>query len=110
MPATSQAEKWPADHRNTAVESPPRARALEFREVYEHWFGPVSRWVRAMGGPQAESEDLVQDIFVVVHRRLPDFDGNNLAGWLYQIARRRVRDFRRLAWVKHTLFGREPVF
>jgi RNA polymerase sigma-70 factor (ECF subfamily) len=109
MPATSQAQKWPADYEKTAVASLPPAPVLEFREIYDHWFGPVSRWVRAMGSPQAESEDLVQDVFVVVHRRLPDFDGNNLPGWLYQIARRRVRDFRRLAWVKRTLFGGEPL-
>jgi RNA polymerase sigma-70 factor (ECF subfamily) len=48
-------------------------------------------------------------VFLVVHRRLPDFDGQNVAGWLYQIARRRVRDFRRLLWVKHMLFGSVPL-
>jgi RNA polymerase sigma-70 factor, ECF subfamily len=47
-----------------------------------------------MGAPEAEREDLVHDVFIVVHRRLHDFDGENLAGWLYQIARHRVRDFR----------------
>ena len=34
------------------------------------------------GRPTADRDDLVQDVFVVVHRRLPDFDGENLAGWL----------------------------
>ena len=29
------------------------------------------------------------------------FDGANLAGWLYRITRRQVRDFRRRTWVKH---------
>jgi len=53
-----------------------------------------------LGGPAAEREDLAQDVFVVVHRRLPYFDGKNIAGWLYQIARHRVRDFRRLVWVR----------
>lgn len=79
------------------------ARPTEFDDVYEAWFGEVSRWVRAMGGPAADREDLVQDVFVTVFRRLPDFDGRNLAGWLYQIARHRVRDFRRLCWVRHVL-------
>lgn len=81
----------------------------DFRTIYERWFEDVSRWVRAMGGPEAEREDLVQDVFLVVHRRLPDFDGNNVPGWLYQIARHRVRDFRRLLWVKHLLFGSVPL-
>jgi RNA polymerase sigma-70 factor (ECF subfamily) len=82
---------------------------LDFSEIYERWFDDVSRWVRAMGGPEADREDLVQDIFVIVHRRLPDFDGNNIPGWLYQIARHRVRDFRRLVWVRHLLFGSVPL-
>jgi RNA polymerase sigma-70 factor, ECF subfamily len=111
MPATNQRDEWPADSaEKSSVKHQPPAPELEFRAVYERWFGEVSRWIRAMGGPEAEREDLVQDVFLVVHRRLPDFDGNNLAGWLYQIARHRVRDFRRLSWVKYTLFGREPVF
>jgi len=78
---------------------------LSFHVIYASWFEQVSQWVRALGGPEADREDLVQDVFMVVHRRLPDFDGDNLPGWLYQIARRRVRDFRRLAWVKHFVFG-----
>jgi RNA polymerase sigma-70 factor (ECF subfamily) len=82
---------------------------LDFRTIYEARFAEVSRWISILGGPEAEREDLVQDVFVVVHRRLADFDGNNLAGWLYQIARRRVRDFRRLLWVRHLLFGGVPL-
>ncbi|MDP9036146.1 MAG: RNA polymerase sigma factor [Myxococcota bacterium] len=60
----------------------------------------MSRWIRAFGGPEADREDLVQDVFLVVHRRLPDFDGQNLPGWLYRITRRRVRDFRSLRWFR----------
>ncbi len=77
-----------------------------FEAVYERWFDEVTKWICAMGGPQADREDLVQDVFVVVHRRLHTFDGDNLAGWLYQITRRKVRDFRRLQWVKRVVFGR----
>lgn len=108
MPGTSQA-KWRAEQESAAIapERPPKP--LEFRAIYETWFQEVSRWVRAMGGPQADREDLVQDVFLVVHRRLPDFDGQNLPGWLYQIARHRVRDFRRLVWVRRMLFGRVPL-
>lgn len=79
---------------------------LGFDELYERWFAHVSRWVRALGGPAADREDLVQDVFVVAYRRLADFDGKNPAGWLYRIARRRVRDFRRLRWFKHLVQGR----
>jgi len=91
---------------NVAGEKPPlQEESLSFRAIYVRWYDQVSHWINAMGGPEADREDLVQEVFVVVHRRLPYFDGNNLPGWLYQIARRRVRDFRRLLWVKHLLFG-----
>lgn len=113
MPGSSQAEKWHvepdlAPQKAEKPQAEPPA-ALDFRTLYERWFDDVSRWVRAMGGPEADREDLVQDVFLVVHRRLPDFDGQNVAGWLYQIARHRVRDFRRLLWVKHLLFGSVPL-
>jgi RNA polymerase sigma-70 factor (ECF subfamily) len=99
-------EKWHAP----TLEAEPRAEPVaNFDQIYAAWYDDVSRWIRAMGGPEAEREDLVQDVFVVVHRRLDDFDGRNLAGWLYQIARRRVRDFRRLLWVKHLITRRSPL-
>jgi RNA polymerase sigma-70 factor, ECF subfamily len=76
------------------------ARA-EFRAIYDAWFEDVSRWIRALGGLEADRDDIVQEVFLVVRRRLKDFDGANLAGWLYRITSRQVRDFRRRAWVKH---------
>lgn len=83
---------------------PPDSRG-EFRVIYDAWFHHVSRWVGALGGPEADRDDIVQEVFLVVRRRLRAFDGTNLAGWLYRITRRQVRDFRRRAWVKH-IFAR----
>jgi RNA polymerase sigma-70 factor (ECF subfamily) len=83
-----------------ASASPTQPHTLSFDEIYRTFFDEVCRWTRALGGPEAEREDLVQDVFVIVHRRLPEFDGKNLAGWLYQITRHRVRDFRRLRWFR----------
>lgn len=92
-----------------AVTSRPGAPPLEFERVFEVWFARVASWVRALGAPESDQDDLVQDVFLVVHRRLSDFDGRNLAGWLYQIARRRVRDFRRLHWIRHVLASGVPL-
>ncbi len=80
-----------------------------FEVVYEAWFDEVRRWIRAMGGPEADRDDLVQEVFLVVHRRLPDFDGGNLPGWLYAITRRKVRDYRRLRWIKRMVFFEKGV-
>ena len=79
--------------------------ARDFRALYDAWFGDVARWIRALGAAPADQDDLVQEVFVVVHRRLPDFDGENVAGWLYRIAAHQVRDFRRLRWIRY-IFGR----
>ena len=72
-----------------------------FRALYDTWFEDVERWIRALGGLEADRDDIVQEVFLVVRRRLGSFDGTNPAGWLYRITRRQVRDFRRRTWVKH---------
>ena len=78
-----------------------RARDDEFAHFYHRWFDHVSRLVNLLGGPEADREDVLQEVFLVVRRRLASFDGVNPSGWLYQITRRQVRDFRNRAWVKH---------
>jgi RNA polymerase sigma-70 factor (ECF subfamily) len=77
------------------------SEALSFERIYQEWFGPVSRWALALGARRSDHEDLVQDVFTVAYRRLHLFDGHNIAGWLYLITRRKARDYRQLAWVRH---------
>jgi hypothetical protein len=55
-------------------------RDVQFREIYEKWFDDVVGWLYALGAPPAETEDLAQEIFIVVRRKLAQFDGGNLAG------------------------------
>jgi RNA polymerase sigma-70 factor (ECF subfamily) len=64
------------------------------------------RWIRALGGLDAELDDLAQEVFLVVQRKLPQFDGVNLNAWLYKIARNQVSDHRRRAWVRYFLISR----
>lgn len=86
---------------------PPRAPAPEggFAQIYKTWFHEVCRWIRARGGPESELEDLAQEIFLVVRRRLPDFDGANLPAWLYRITANTVSDHRRCAWFRRVFRG-----
>lgn len=72
-----------------------------FREIYERSFDDVVRWLYALGVPGSDTEDLAQEIFLVVRRKLDRFDGGNLTGWLYRIAQLTVRDHRRRAWFKN---------
>lgn len=77
-----------------------RSTPLEFAAIYDAWFDHVARWLRALGAPPADTEDLAQDVFLVVRRRLGDFDGRNVAGWLYRIASRQVWQHRRRRWIQ----------
>jgi RNA polymerase sigma-70 factor (ECF subfamily) len=79
--------------------------ALTFEQVYASSFNDVARWIRALGGMPADVEDLTQEVFLVVRRKLSGFDGRNLRGWLYRIAQRTVRDYRRRAWFRRVFLG-----
>jgi len=61
----------------------------------------------AFGGLDADLDDLAQEVFIVVRRKLPEFDGGNLAGWLYRIAQHTVRDYRRRAWIRRLLLKKQ---
>jgi RNA polymerase sigma-70 factor (ECF subfamily) len=80
-----------------------------FQSVYADWFADVLRWIRALGAPAADHDDLLQEVFVVVHRRLPYFDGRNLGAWLYRITAHQVRDHRRLRWIRVILRRSVPI-
>lgn len=70
--------------------------AAGFEDIYRRHYAFVWRSVRRLGVADAELDDVVQEIFVVVHRRLADFEGRSaITTWLFAIAYRVVRDHRR---------------
>jgi RNA polymerase sigma-70 factor (ECF subfamily) len=95
----------PSSTRPAAKPANEGSALLSFDEIYDRWFDDVSRWIRALGGPDADLDDLTQEVFVVVRRKLDAFDGRNPGGWLYRIAARTVSDYRRRAWFRN-LFQR----
>jgi RNA polymerase sigma-70 factor (ECF subfamily) len=86
-----------------------RGPSLDFSSLYDAWFAHVSRWLRALGAPEADVEDLAQETFLVVRRRLPDFDGQNVPGWLYRIASRKVRQHRRRRWIQSLFTSKSAI-
>ena len=80
-----------------------------FAYLYRCWYGHVVRWLGNLGAPKADIEDLAQDVFLVVRRRLSDFDGRNAAGWLYRIASGQVRQHRRRVFFRALVPTREPI-
>ena len=79
--------------------APPQAVVIPaFDEVYAAHVGFVWRVLRTFGVPEAQIEDAVQDVFVVVHRRLAEWEGRAaITTWLFAIARRIAGTHRRTA-------------
>jgi RNA polymerase sigma-70 factor (ECF subfamily) len=82
------------------------AIAPSFDDVYDAHFPFVWRSVRRLGVPDESVDDVVQEIFVVVHRRLASFEGrSSLKSWLFGIALHTVRDRRRTLRRKPAMLG-----
>lgn len=83
----------------TSLSEAPSARAasiLGFDAIYEAHFDFVWRSMRRLGVPESGLDDAVQDVFVVVHRRLAGFEGRSkIETWIFGIALRVARDHRR---------------
>lgn len=68
---------------------------IDLAAVYEAHFRYVWRCLRSLGVRDALLDDALQDVFMVVQRRLPEFDGQaKLSTWLYAIALRIARKYR----------------
>ena len=77
---------------------PAPARQDEFAAVYRAHHDFVWRTLRHLGVDPGRVDDAVQDTFLVVHRRLAEFEGRStLRTWLFEIARRVAARHRRVA-------------
>jgi RNA polymerase sigma-70 factor (ECF subfamily) len=92
---TAPARKLADSHPQPRVTEP---RPLVFVEVYEEHFDFVWRSARRLGVSELHVDDVVQEVFLVVHRRLSEFEArSSLKTWLFAITRRIVSDYRRSA-------------
>jgi RNA polymerase sigma-70 factor (ECF subfamily) len=72
------------------------AGALSFGDVYATHFRFVWRSLRRLGVDEAAIDDAVQEVFLVVHRRLTDFEPRfTVRAWLFRILSRIARDQKR---------------
>ena len=81
--------------------------ARSFSEIFQAEVRFLWRALRSLGIPEADTDDLCQEVMIVVHRRLNEVQGRSLRGWLYGICVRVASDYRRSARVKRR--SREPV-
>lgn len=79
-------------------------------EIVRCHSGYVFRVLRCLGVREADLEDLCQDTFIVVHRKLPSYEPRSeLRTWIYAIALRVVSDYRKRAYRKReALMDRVP--
>lgn len=66
--------------------------------IYAEFFPLVWRNLRRLGVPADTLDDAVQDVFLVVYRRLDEFLGKSTLGtWIFGIVLRVAKDYRRAA-------------
>ncbi|MEM9193411.1 MAG: sigma-70 family RNA polymerase sigma factor [Myxococcota bacterium] len=95
-------------HVATALISPTRAQDAgkqeklpTVRELVEAHGAYIWRTLRYLGIPESDVPDLTQEVFLVVHRKLPEFEGRStVETWLYGICYRVAAAHRRRAHVR----------
>jgi RNA polymerase sigma-70 factor (ECF subfamily) len=76
-------------------------QTLDFDSVYRGHVHQVAAWVSRLGGRDEDVDDLVHEVFVIVHRKLDTFRGDaKLSTWIYRITLRVVQAHRRRARVR----------
>jgi RNA polymerase sigma-70 factor (ECF subfamily) len=87
--------------------SAPAART--FDALYHAHASKVMRWASRLGGPQIDAEDVTQEVFLVVHRRLdtlqPDVKPTT---WIFAITANIVRAYRRRSYVSRLMRKLDP--
>lgn len=97
-PATDQVVQSPNDRWSDA-DPPPKpsvATDLTIERVHAEHFPFIWRSLRGLGVPAAALDDAAQEVLLVVHRRLAEFEGRStLRSWLFSIAYGVARNQRR---------------
>lgn len=76
---------------------------LSFPEIFQAHAGRVFRALVCLGVRSSDAEDACQEVMLVVHRRLPEFDGRAVESWLWSICLRVASDYRRSARVRREI-------
>jgi RNA polymerase sigma-70 factor, ECF subfamily len=96
--------KMPGRERGAAGAEPPETdehsavgkHAPSFQHVYRAYFELVWSTARRLGVPHDAMDDVVQDVFIVVHSKLDSLERPEaLRSWIYGVARRTVSGYHR---------------
>lgn len=82
---------------------------LTFATVYAAHAPTVARWAARLGGPSADVEDITQEVFLVVNRRLAEFRGDSrMSTWLFGITAKVAANERRRRKLRQLWFRLVP--
>ncbi len=97
---------------HVVAEPTPVSRAageLTAAQVFKEYASFVWRVLRRLGVAESDIEDICQEVFVVIHRRLGDFEGrSSLRTWIYGICVRTASDYRRRGYGRRELVTETP--
>jgi RNA polymerase sigma-70 factor, ECF subfamily len=83
--------------------------SLTVRQVFDQHARYIWRALRHLGVADSEVPDVCQEVFITVHRKLPEFQGrSSLRTWLYGICLRVASDHRRRAYVRNERATADP--
>lgn len=97
-------------HPDAVPEVVPEAREVceprELGALYRQHAQTVARWAARLGGPEIDVDDVVQEVFLTVHRLLSGFRGEaKITTWLFRITQNQVRHQRRKMRYRRFLRG-----
>ncbi len=85
--ATKRVRGPVSDEVDALVERARRGDRVAFTQLFRQHRSIVAAIVYRMMGPTADLEDVVQEVFLQVHRSLPDFRGQaKFSTWLHRVA------------------------
>ncbi|HEY6877802.1 MAG TPA: sigma-70 family RNA polymerase sigma factor [Polyangiales bacterium] len=94
--------------RATAHDRDP-AQPLRLRQLFDEHAAFVWRSLRRLGVREADLDDLLQEVFLVVYRRLDEYEERDRArSWLYSICRRVAQTQRRTLQRRREQLSSEP--
>jgi RNA polymerase sigma-70 factor (ECF subfamily) len=75
---------------------------MNLDRIYDQHADFVYRTLRALGVPERDIGDALQEVFLAIHRALPTFEGRcSMSTWLFTVCRSVARDRRRRAYQRY---------
>jgi len=86
-----------------------KSEAPHFETVFAEYAPFVWRVLRRMGVADSDLEDICQEVFVVVHRKLPAFESrSHIRSWIFAICRRVAQAHWNRAYHRRELLSDSP--